>query len=95
MRLSAEQITQIKQVIFDLFGQDAEVWLFGSRVDDTKRGGDVDLYIESKLTDVFSAKIKAMRQLESLLPYPVDVVVFDANQDLAIYRIAKSEGVKL
>lgn len=95
MRLSTEQITQIKHVIFDLFGQDSEVWLFGSRLDDSKRGGDVDLYIETNLSHVFSAKIKAMQRLESLLPYPVDVFVREKNQDLAIYRIAKSEGQKL
>ena len=27
--------------------QNARIWLFGSRVDDDKRGGDIDIYIES------------------------------------------------
>jgi len=47
MRLSAAQIEAIKQETAHFFGAQAEVWLFGSRVDDTQRGGDVDLYVKS------------------------------------------------
>ena len=45
MRLSAEQIKAIKQETELFFGVGAQVWLFGSRVDDTKKGGDIDLYV--------------------------------------------------
>jgi len=41
MRLSPEQIVTIKQETEHFFGAQAEVWLFGSRVDDTKKGGNV------------------------------------------------------
>ena len=46
MRLTASQIETIRQAAHQNFGADASVWLFGSRVDDARRGGDVDLYIE-------------------------------------------------
>lgn len=46
MRLTQHQIEAIKQATEETFGADANVWLFGSRVDDTKRGGDIDLYVE-------------------------------------------------
>jgi hypothetical protein len=47
MRLTASQIETIRNTTQQNFGADASVWLFGSRVDDTRRGGDVDLYVES------------------------------------------------
>ena len=40
-----------KQVIKDAvrrFDADAEIWLFGSRVDDRRRGGDIDLAVLSR-----------------------------------------------
>jgi hypothetical protein len=30
------------------FGGEDHLWLFGSRVNDYKRGGDIDLYVETK-----------------------------------------------
>lgn len=47
MRLSPGQVAAIKQETGHCFGVQAEVWLFGSRVDDARRGGDVDLYVHS------------------------------------------------
>ena len=47
MCLSPEQIAQIRQSAAESFGPEARVWLFGSRVDDRKLGGDVGLLVES------------------------------------------------
>ncbi|MBL4623425.1 MAG: hypothetical protein JKY89_13615 [Immundisolibacteraceae bacterium] len=46
MRISAENIKKITKITTDLAGDGASVTLFGSRVDDSKRGGDVDLLVE-------------------------------------------------
>lgn len=96
MRLNPEQTVFIKSTIARYFGEDAKVWLFGSRVDDSKRGGDVDLFVQPQTQeDRFSARIKCLSALEDVLPYPVDIVVDDGERDLAIYRVAKQEGVLL
>ena len=46
MRLTAEQHHAIVSAVHRRFGQDARVLLFGSRADDAKRGGDIDLLVE-------------------------------------------------
>jgi len=45
MRLTQNEVTLIKKAFYETF-QSGKIFLFGSRVDDTKRGGDIDLYIE-------------------------------------------------
>jgi predicted nucleotidyltransferase len=47
MRLSAHQADAIKRAALQAFGPDAVVRLFGSRVDDDRRGGDIDIHIEA------------------------------------------------
>ncbi|THD07708.1 nucleotidyltransferase domain-containing protein [Metallibacterium scheffleri] len=48
MRLTPEQAAIIRSAAAEVFGTDARVWLFGSRVDDARRGGDIDLLIETR-----------------------------------------------
>jgi len=44
MRLSSQEITILKKKLYSL-SSDAKLYLFGSRVDDTKKGGDIDLLV--------------------------------------------------
>lgn len=46
MRLSNEQIALLKNRLQTISSR-AKIYLFGSRVDDTKRGGDIDLLVVS------------------------------------------------
>lgn len=46
MRLNAVEITAIKGAAQDAFGANVVVRLFGSRVHDHLRGGDIDLHFE-------------------------------------------------
>jgi len=45
MRLTDFEIDAIRSAAVQTFGSAVSVWLFGSRVDDSKRGGDIDLLI--------------------------------------------------
>ena len=51
MCLTAYQNSFIHQKTLLFFGVHSHVWLFGSRVDDDKKGGDIDLYIEPEIQD--------------------------------------------
>ncbi len=95
MRLSATLQQCILQATRQNFGEDAKVWLFGSRVDDTRRGGDVDLYVETTHRNNLMAELQCKIAIEESLDLHVDLVVNDPGKDKPIYKIAKKQGVLL
>ena len=99
MRLTPEQIHAIRTGVAQLAGQDARVWLFGSRVHDQERGGDVDLLLELDLPVSEPAQLAARlsaRVSRAMYGRRVDVVVKAPNlMHLPIHSIALQEGVRL
>jgi len=103
MRVSTEQINIFNHYAHYYFGVDAEIWLFGSRVDDHKRGGDYDFLIETALKNankVVSQKIALLVKLQETPEFEdekVDIVIKrrDATFHTPIYDIAMNEGVRL
>ncbi len=101
MRLTPAQLDIIRTTAAEQFGNSAHVWLFGSRIDDTKRGGDIDLYIEPEEADLdklVDAKLHFLMRLHQALgDQKIDVVIRpkQATDELPIYQIAKSTGVAL
>ncbi|HHD80801.1 MAG TPA: nucleotidyltransferase domain-containing protein [Campylobacterales bacterium] len=83
MRLSEKEIKLIKQKVKSVFGE-AVIYLFGSRLDDSKRGGDIDLYIITPTKDnLFSKKRRLKLILEDVLYKPIDVIVsIDKNRPI-------------
>jgi len=72
MRLTNKEIKIIKEVINN-FLSETKIYLFGSRLDNNKKGGDIDLFIISKDID-YEKKIKIKAKLKQLLKKPVDLV---------------------
>lgn len=66
MRLTETQRHSIKSAVTSVIGEESRVWLFGSRVDDTQRGGDIDLLIETDR--VVPSRITALCQIEGARP---------------------------
>jgi predicted nucleotidyltransferase len=74
MRLSINERNSIKEALSDV-DKDAKVYLFGSRVDDHKKGGDIDLLVFSKKMEL-SEKIKFKIKLgDKLGEQKIDIVI--------------------
>ena len=97
MRLNVEEKNKIIQYAKVFFGNEANLYLFGSRVDDAKKGGDIDLFLESEeiidmqtqiqfLTAIY--KDTTQREVDFLIKIPTP-------KNLPIYKIAKKEGILL
>jgi predicted nucleotidyltransferase len=97
MRLSQNQISAILKTK-ELFFPEAKIYLFGSRVDDTRSGGDIDLYIlsETSISEGVKKRIDFLVMLKSLIgDQKIDVVLAEQSQNRLIDRIARQEGVLL
>jgi predicted nucleotidyltransferase len=100
MRLTPYQRKAIPEILRRHFGDRAEVRLFGSRVDDSARGGDIDLYVEPEMTDpdaLIEAKLQALAELHQRLgEQKIDLIIKRAGTATkAIHRVAKSSGLPL
>ncbi|MEI6761731.1 MAG: nucleotidyltransferase domain-containing protein [Betaproteobacteria bacterium] len=94
MRISALQSDLICQQVHRHLGDDATIWLFGSRADDQQKGGDVDLYVETTPHPLLS-EIKCKVSLQDSLQIAVDLVVRPPLDNSTIAQIAKSQGIRL
>lgn len=101
MRLTDQQRTLIRATVAETFGPEANVWLFGSRVDDSKRGGDIDLLIETSRIDVDAiarAEISFLTKLQMKLgEQKIDLLIDYPSRKTRppILSIAKQSGILL
>jgi len=97
MRLSQENIILIKNSVKEIFDENSKVFLFGSRTDDQKKGGDIDLYIETQIkNDLLQKKLKLINTLHKILgEQKIDIVINNFTSNKYIYEVAKHEGIQL
>ncbi len=95
MRLKKIEIKTIKKSFIETF-KSGEIYLFGSRIDYDKRGGDIDLYIIPDTNiNLTKKKIDFLVSLKKILGEQKIDVVIDRGKDRVIDKIAKSEGILL
>lgn len=95
MRIPPDQALRAVDIVRRHLGGDATVRVFGSRADDTRRGGDVDLYVEVAHPVALMDEVRCRTELADLFDLDVDLVVNDGRDDKPIYRIAAQSGVPL
>jgi len=99
MRLTKQHIKKIHQVVEGLLDEDAQIHLFGSRVDDDLKGGDVDIMITTASVvgrpAVMAARIAT--QIEKKLEgRQVDVLLSTPETHIEpIHIIAKQKGIQI
>ena len=92
MRLSKRLLTIIKEGLAKSFSG-ADVYLFGSRTDDTKRGGDIDIAIDTDISRVEFRKQKVkfiIYMLKHDLDLKIDLVRLKNKNSLLESEIRKN-----
>lgn len=96
MRLNQNQIQLICETVHQHIGGRVRTWLFGSRTDDKRRGGDIDLLIESDSVPAILQQARIKTELEQSLSIPVDLVCRCRGCDpTSFQRIAMSTAIPL
>jgi len=60
--ITKKEINIIKDKVKTIF-RETLIYLFGSRTDNSKRGGDIDLYVVSKLSDKLYSKQRKLKNM--------------------------------
>lgn len=98
MRLSSGYTRTILATARRQFGDDVVVWLFGSRVSDSRRGGDIDLLVDVPVPvpnkPREAARFAAALQTQ-LGDQKIDVVIDDHRDPRPIHEVARREGLEL
>lgn len=95
MRLSKHYKDVIKEKFHQIFDK-GEIYLFGSRVDDSQKGGDIDLYLAVEdHSDIFRKKIRFLAQVKRELGEQKIDVVFNKDKNRLIEQEAIKWGIKL
>lgn len=99
MRISDQQRNIILEKVSEVLGKDAKVTLFGSRVDDKKRGGDIDILVETDNIVENLAYTKALIEAKLSIAFGcegIDVLLMAPNiKQSVIHDIAEQTGIRL
>lgn len=96
MRLEKLTIDKLKNAVQNSFG-DVNIYLFGSRVDDSKKGGDIDIAIDANLSRVEFRKKKAKfisNLLKNDFELKIDVVNYN-TKDTLLHDAIRSNALRI
>jgi len=99
VRLTSEEIQAINEVFAEIVKTQARLWLFGSRTDPKKRGGDIDLFLElhTPVSNI-TALVRKIRMAlyDRIGERKIDLIIkTPATPPSVLHEIARQEGVLL
>ena len=97
MRITNNEKEQFISLARQNFGAEVRLYLFGSRADDQKKGGDIDLYIETDAAVDMQQRLSFLVDVEKqVTTRKVDLVIKTPDsKDMPIFTTAKQTGVLL
>jgi predicted nucleotidyltransferase len=95
MRLEVEKIDILKDLILKI-SPNSEIFLFGSRVYDEKKGGDIDILVlsEKKISFIDKAKIEK-EFFKKFGEQKLDIITFFYNEKSNFKNLILKEAIKL
>ena len=94
MRITEPEINNLKQSVL-YFDKNAKLYLFGSRTDDSKKGGDIDIAIISDaigLKEKVKIKLNFFNQFEE---QKIDILTVTSKSDNLFWDVVKQNAIQL
>ena len=100
MRLSEYEREVIVSSAKDKFGKKTRVVLFGSRANDTMKGGDIDLFIQPGIKaspeEMLHRKISMLIEIEQKLgEQNIDILLQQTNDNRTIVKTVGKTGIAI
>jgi len=74
MRIKSEELFALRSILGEL-DPGGRVYLYGSRVDDARRGGDIDVYLQASRPIDLKTQLRAQYRLQQACKTHVDLLV--------------------
>jgi len=94
MRLSTKEVSLLKKTLKNL-SSDASLYLFGSRVDDKKRGGDIDLLVVSKNFTKQQLRKFRIEFFKEFGEQKLDIIVDDGSFKNPFHKLIYQKAIRL
>ena len=86
MRLDSKEIETVRTMVERIVGKGSKVRVFGSRLNDSKRGGDLDLLVESEAPVDAIRRADLKLDLEETLALPLDIIFLEKGQKRSAFQ---------
>jgi predicted nucleotidyltransferase len=94
MRLADSQIIVLKRTLKRL-SSTAKLYLFGSRVDDTKKGGDIDLLVISDELTKKDLRWLRIEFFKSFGEQKIDIILDDGSFQHPFHKLILQKAIQI
>jgi predicted nucleotidyltransferase len=93
MRLGANEVETIREEI-RRSDPAAEIYLYGSRTDDSARGGDIDLWVRSSRI-TYRDTLRLLTRIKDRIGWQKIDLTINAGDDDVLAQLVAEQGVRL